>query len=97
MKQDVVVLDKNTMTLDKGSHMMEADCANVNEDLGTVQSVRENVDNLLRANNILIRGPKEYTEGKGLLGFLRVAFRGPFWFILNTHNFCFGCLQSWVP
>lgn len=48
--------------------MME-EFADVNKDLKMIQSCAENINNILRTNNLWMWGLKEYAEGKvwGLL------------------------------
>lgn len=70
LKQDVLTIDKNAIALEKGFCLMEEDFADVNKELELIQYCTENVDNLLRENNIRIKGLKVYTEGKDLKAYL---------------------------
>lgn len=56
LRKDVTTIDKNTIALEKSFRFMEEYFAGTNKKLEEVQSCTENIDNLLRKNNLLMKG-----------------------------------------
>lgn len=60
--------------MEKGFRLMEEDFAEVNKDLDVVHTCMENADNLMRKNNLRMRGLKEYIGEENLILFLEQFF-----------------------
>lgn len=65
-------MEKNSTDLEKGFQLMEEDFANFNKELEVVQSCTKNIDNLIRKNNLCMRGLCEKAEGKDLKTFVEL-------------------------